>query len=87
MAIVAVHLGLHRIEVDDVIVFARDSLEHALLRISEQRLAAVGPAVSVHHDEIGGRHTGDECRVAMNDRVRDLLIQTKDFGFGPGTIV
>src|SRR6516225_3754098 len=36
---VAVHLCLHGIEVDDVIVFARDSLEHAPLRIGEQRLA------------------------------------------------
>ena len=83
---VAVHLGLHGIEVEDVIVFTRDSLEHALLRISEQRLAAVDPAVSVHHDEIGGRHTGDVCRVATNHRIRDRLIQTKDFGFVPGTI-
>ena len=83
---VAVHLGLHGIEVDDVIVFARDSLEHALLRVGEQRLAAVGPAVAVHHDEVGGRHTGDVCRVATNDRVRDLLIQAEDFGFNPVTI-
>ena len=63
-----------------------DALEHALLRIGEQRLAAIGPAVSVHHDEVGGRHTGDVCRVATNDRVRDLLIQAEDFGFDPVTI-
>jgi hypothetical protein len=56
-------------------------LEHALLRIGEQRLAAVGLAVSVHHDEVGGRHTSDVCRLATNDRVRNLLIQAEDFGF------
>ena len=79
---VAMELGLHGIEVDDVVVAAIDALQQARLAIGQQRLPAVGPAVAVHHDEVVGRHAVDQDGVTAHHGVADTPIELEHLDVG-----